>query len=169
MPFNQQMLFPVELTLRTTDEGIRMFAGPVREIETIHGRRHTWKPTTLKPGENLLSGIEGELFHIRAEFSPADGRQFGFVIRGEPVVYDVEKRELSCKGKSAELKPANGRIRIEILVDRTSIEIFGNGGRVYMPIGTILPDDNRTLELFSKDGSTGIDSLELYELRPAWE
>jgi sucrose-6-phosphate hydrolase SacC (GH32 family) len=120
-------------------------------------------------GQNLLSGIEGEIFHIRAEFSPADGRQLGFVIRGEPVVYDVEKKEISCKGKSAELKTANGKIRLEILVDRTSIEIFGNDGRVYMPIGTILPDDNRTLELFSKDGSTGIDSLEIYELCPAWE
>jgi sucrose-6-phosphate hydrolase SacC (GH32 family) len=169
MPFNQQMLFPVELTLRTTDEGIRMFAGPVREIETIHGERHTWKAKSLRPGENLLSGIEGEQFHIRAEFSPADGRQFGFVIRGEPVVYDVEKKEISCKGKSTELKTVNGKIRLEILVDRTSIEVFGNDGRVYMPIGTILPDDNRTLELFSKDGSTGIDLLELYELRSAWE
>ena len=38
-----------------------------------------------------------------------------------------------------------------------------------MPIGTILPDDNRTLELFSNDGSTGIESLELYELRSAWK
>ncbi len=169
MPFNQQMLFPVELTLRTTDEGIRMFAEPVREIETIHGRRHTWKPTILKPGENLLSGITGELFHICAQFTPGDAPEFGFVIRGEPVVYNVEKKELSCKGKSAELKPADGKIRLEILVDRTSIEIFGNDGRGYMPMGTILPDDNRTLELFSKNGSTGIDSLEVYELRSAWK
>ena len=169
MPFNQQMLFPVELTLRTTDEGIRMFAEPVREIETIHGKRHAWKPTTLKPGENLLSGITGELFHICAQFTLGDAPEFGFVIRGEPVVYNVENKEISCKGKSAELKTANGKIRLEILVDRTSIEIFGNDGRVYMPIGTILPDDNRTLELFSKDGSTGIDSLEIHELCSAWK
>ncbi len=67
------------------------------------------------------------------------------------------------------MKPVDGKIRLEILVDRTSIEIFGNDGRVYMPIGTILPDDNRTLELFSKDGGSGIDSLEVYELRPAWK
>jgi len=41
MPFNQCILFPVELTLQTTDEGIRMFAEPVREIENIHGSKHT--------------------------------------------------------------------------------------------------------------------------------
>ena len=38
MPFNQQMTFPCELTLRTTADGIRMFRKPVREIETIHQR-----------------------------------------------------------------------------------------------------------------------------------
>ncbi len=169
MPFNQQMLFPVELTLRTTDEGIRMFAEPAREIENIHGKRHAPKVKTLKAGENPLSRIKGDLFHILAEFTPGDAAEFGFVIRGTPVVYNAEKKQLSCKGRTAELKPTDGKIRLEILVDRTTIEIFANDGGVYMPIGGILPDDNKTLELFSKDGSTKVDSLEIYELRSAWE
>lgn len=169
MPFNQQMLFPVSLTLRTTDEGIRMFAEPVREIEKIHGKKRSWKAETLAPKQNLLSGIEDDLFHIIAEFNVGDAAEFGFIIRGTPVVYNVEKNEISCNGKSAKLKPADGKIRLEILVDRTSIEIFCNNGRVYMPIGGILPEDNRTIEIFTKAGSTKIDSLELYELRSAWE
>ncbi|MBN2269069.1 MAG: GH32 C-terminal domain-containing protein [Sedimentisphaerales bacterium] len=168
MPFNQQMLFPVSLSLQTTDEGIRMFAEPVREIEKIHGRKRSWKAETLKPGQNLFSGIEGDLFHIIAEFSVGERGEFGFVIRGTPVVYNVEKNEISCKGKGSKLMPAEGRIRLEILVDRTSIEIFGNDGRVYMPIGGILAEDNKTLEIFTKAGSTVIESLEVYEVRSAW-
>ena len=145
-----------------------MFAEPVKEIKNIHGRKHTWQNQTLKPGENLLSGIEAELSHIIAEFTIGDGAEFGFVIRGVPVVYNLAERTLCCKGKSAELKPAGGRIRLEILVDRTSVEIFGNSGRVYMPIGVILPEENKTLEIFSKAGKTGLDLLEVYELRSAW-
>ena len=34
MPFNQMMLFPCDLTLRTTAEGVRLFCEPVKEIET---------------------------------------------------------------------------------------------------------------------------------------
>ena len=49
MPFNQQMLFAVELTLHTTDEGLRMFAYPVEEIEKIHGKEHSWTNVELKP------------------------------------------------------------------------------------------------------------------------
>ncbi len=38
MPFNQMMTFPVSLSLRTTEDGLRMFAYPVEEIEKIHGK-----------------------------------------------------------------------------------------------------------------------------------
>lgn len=168
MPFNQQMLFPVNLTLRTTDEGVRMFAEPVEEIEKIHGKKKAWKSETLEPEQNLLEDIEGDLFHIIAEFGVGEQSEFGFAIRGTPVTYNVEKAQISCKGKNAALKPEDGKIRLEILVDRTSIEIFGNSGRVYMPIGGILPEDNMTLETFTKGGSTVIDSLTVYKLRSAW-
>jgi fructan beta-fructosidase len=169
MPFNQCMLFPVVLTLRTTEEGIRMFAVPVKEIETIHGRKHAWKDRALKEGENPLAGITGELFDIRAELQVTGASEVGFTIRGTPVVYDVKKAEMSCKRRKAPLKPTGGKIRLQILVDRTSIEIFANDGRVYMPIGGILPDDNRTLAVFAKGGAARLGSLEVYELRSAWE
>ncbi len=168
MPFNQQMLFPVSLTLRTTDEGIRMFAEPVREIENIHGKKYAWKDTDLKPDENLLSKITGDLFRIRADFKPGAASDFGFVIRGETVNYNLEKQEISCKGRTAKLAPANGIIRLEILVDRTSIEIFGNNGRVYMPIGVVLAENVESLEIFTKGAETKLDSLEVYKLRSAW-
>jgi len=168
MPFNQCMLFPCELTLRTTDEGIRMFYEPVREIEKIHGKRQAWKDVALRPEENPLAGISGDLFHIRARFKPGDAKEIRFVIRGIPVVYDIGKQELSCLKKTAPLKPADGRIRLEILVDRTSIEIFANDGRVYMPIGVIPADGDRSLQVLSTGGETRIDALEVYELRSAW-
>lgn len=82
MPFNQQILFPVELTLHTTDEGLRMFAYPVAEIEGIHGTERAWTDVKLKPGQNILSNLEGELFDIDAEFEVGDADEFGFRING---------------------------------------------------------------------------------------
>ena len=168
MPFNQMMLFPVTLTLRTTEEGPRMFARPVREIEKLHKKQWRWKNKTLKPGENLLSDVSGELFHIRAELQVGDIREIGFIVRDIPVVYNVRKQELSCQKKTAPLQPVDGKISIELLVDRTSIEIFGNDGRVYMPIGVILADNSKSLEIFTKGGNAEVKSLEVYELHLAW-
>jgi len=168
MPFNQMMLFPVTLTLRSTEEGPRMFAEPVREIASLHGRKRQWKNETLRPGDNLLSGLSGELVHIRADLRPAGSAETGFVIRGVPVTYNVAKQELSCQKNKATLKPADGRIRLEILVDRTSIEIFGNDGRVYMPMGMILADNPKAFEIFTKGGNTEVESLDVVRLRSAW-
>ncbi|MHC4331200.1 MAG: GH32 C-terminal domain-containing protein, partial [Planctomycetota bacterium] len=169
MPFNQMMLFPVTLILHTTEEGPRMFAEPVREIEGLHKHTRQWKNKTLKPGDNLLSDLSGELFHIRAKLQVNNAHETGFVIRDVSVVYDVEKQQLSCQGKTAPLKPVDGRIRLELLVDRTSIEIFGNDGRMYMPMGVILADNSKSLEIFTKGGATKVESLDVYELRSAWQ
>ena len=169
MPFNQCMLFPVELTLHTTEEGIRMFAEPVREIRTLYEKKHSWQGKTIKPGENLLEGIKGELFHIQAEFSPADAEEFGFVIRGLPLTYNVKENLIACKNRKARLKPRDGKIRLEILVDKNSVEIFGNNGSMYMPIGQILPEDNKSIELFTKGGKTQVEGIEVYELNSAWK
>jgi len=169
MPFNQMMLFPVTLTLHTTEEGPRMFAEPIREIEKLHKRQWRRKNKIIKPGDNLLSDVSGELFHISAELKVGDARQTGFVIRDIPVVYDVQKQQISCQNKRASLKPVDGTIQLELLVDRTSIEIFGNAGRVYMPIGVILDDNSKSLEIFTKGGNTEVKSLEVFELNPAWK
>lgn len=116
----------------------------------------------------MLSGISSELVHIFADLRPNSASEIGFVIRGIPVTYDTEKQELSCQGKKATLEPVNDRIKLELLVDRTSIEIFANKGRVYMPMGVILVDNPKSLEIFTKGGSTEVESLEVFQLRSAW-
>ncbi len=168
MPFNQSMTFPVELTLRTTEQGVRMFAEPVGELRTLHVSGNTWKDVALRPGQNLLDKIEGELFHIVAEFAVGAAGQFGVVVRGTTITYDTQKRQLQCRDKTADLAPVDGCIRLEILVDRTIIEIFANDGRIYMPMGGILPEDNRSLEVFTKSGETVVRSLVVNELESIW-
>jgi len=169
MPFNQMMLFPVTLSLRTTEEGPRMFARPIREIERLYKRKWQWENKIIKPGDNLLSELSGELFHILVELQVNDDvQETGFVIRDIPVVYNVQQQELSCQKKTSPLIRVYDKIRLELLVDRTSIEIYGNDGRIYMPMGVILADNSKSLEIFSKGGNAEVKSLEVYELRSVW-
>jgi len=59
MPFNQMMLFPVTLTLRTTEEGPRMFAEPVREMEKLHKKQWQWKNEIIKQIVSYSCRAEG--------------------------------------------------------------------------------------------------------------
>lgn len=168
MPFNQQLLFPVVLTLRTTDEGLRMFADPVKEIESIHAKGHTLTDVDLTPGQNILPDVKGELFDIDAEFGISNAEAFGFRINGYFLTYNIDKNELSCNGEKAKLKPMGGRIRLRILVDRASIEIFANDGLVYMPMRAIPKEGQAGIEVFSKGGNTKLRNLEIHELNSIW-
>ncbi len=115
-----------------------------------------------------MSKLSGEMFHIKARFLVGDAKEFGFMIRGTRVTYNPGKAQLTCRGKKAALEPVNGKIDLELLVDRNSIEIFANGGRLYMPIGGILPEDDKSIKLFSEGGTTDIETLDVWELRSIW-
>ena len=131
MPFNQMMTFPVELTLRTTGGGPRLFVNPVKEIEVLHDRSHVWENETLVDGgESLLADTSGDLFRIRGEIEIGDAEEVGFVIRGLPVLYSATKREITCGKAVGALRPVEGRVRLEVLVDRALVELFGNDGEI---------------------------------------
>jgi len=170
MPFNQQMSFPVEMTLRTLPEGVRLCRRPVREIEKIRAKEQTWENVTLNPGDDLLSGVKGELFDIRAEIEPA-GASFEISVGGRPVRWDPARDELVCPGFPkwrGPLRLIDGRVRIQILVDRTSFEVFGNDGEASMTYFWV-PDKNRPiLSMTAAGGAVTVHSLEVHELRSAW-
>jgi len=179
MPFNQMMTFPVSLTLHSTDEGLRMFAYPVEEIENIHGKKHQWKHKDLKPGQNLLEDVKGNLFDINAEIVLDDAEEVGFEINGFRVSYNVEDKQLIAgKGEegdefssgetTAELAPVDGKIDLRILVDRPSIEIYANNGRIYMPMQAVRDLDNKSLKIYSKGGNAHIEELTIYEIESIW-
>ena len=168
MPFNQQMSFPVELTLRTFPEGIRLCRRPVKEIERLHGKAHVWKNQELNSQTSLIPEAAGELFDIRAEIEPGDASAFGLRIRGHDLRYDAADKSITCLGKTAALESASSRLELRILVDRTSLEVFGNGGKMSMS-SCFLPeaaDDN--LVFYAEDGAVQIISLTVHELQSAW-
>jgi len=168
MPFNQMMTFPCELTLRSTSEGPRLCFQPVKELNRLHAARHTWSGLTLGIGTNMLAGIRGDLFDLRAQFAVGNTGEVRLVIRGVPVVYDPAKQELVCHERRNPLPPINGKVRLQVLVDRTSLEIFGNDGLLYMPMaGKFIPDDH-SLALMVTDNAIRCDSLEVNELKSIW-
>jgi len=169
MPFNQMMDFPVVLTLHSTDDGPRMFAYPVEEIEKLYGKEHQWKDIEIEPGDNPLSDIQGELFDIEVEFEVGDAEELGLVVRGVPVVYNVEDKRLVFGESRAPLRADDGKISLRCIVDRTSIEIFANNGRIYMPCRFRPQDNDKTLGVFAKGGQAKLTSLEVRELESIWK
>lgn len=168
MPFNQMMCFPCELTLRTTPDGIRLHFQPVKEVSLLHAKSHRVPVQPLKSGDNPLADVHGELFDIRAELELSGATEVGLRVRGTAITYDAKTQELVCLNRRAPLKLADGRIRLQILADRTSLEIFAADGLVFMPMAVTPKDDDRSLSVFARGGTAMLHSVEVHELRSIW-
>ena len=81
-------------------------------------------------GRTALAGPAGNLLEINAVAEVGDKGVFTLNVRGTPVGYDAAKGVLSCGDVSAPLAPEGSMVRLRILLDRGSIEVFGNDGRV---------------------------------------
>jgi sucrose-6-phosphate hydrolase SacC (GH32 family) len=172
MPFNQMMCFPCTLTLHPAAAGPRLRWWPVAELTRLHAREHTVSPLPqpLAPGANPLASapIGGELFDIEAEFEVGDATTVGLRVRGTEVAYDAGKRTLRCLDRDAPLVPEEGRVRLRILSDRTSLEIFGAEGMIYMPMAVIPRDDDRSVAVFARGGTATLRALVVHELNSIW-
>lgn len=171
MPFNQMMCFPCELTLHTTPDGIRMYWQPVREIENIREVTLSRPTRPLKEGDNPLSDFHAELADLSGDFVLGQATEVGFRIRGIEIRYDVKARELICGDRKATLAqprgPDVGHVRLRVLIDRTSLEIFANDGAVYMPMSAVPTGDDRSLAVYARGAGAAVE-LKAHELKSIW-
>ncbi len=161
MPFNQQMSFPCELRLRKFSDGLRVCRTPVREIASLRGREHRWRNLRVKPGANPLAELRGDLFEIEAEMEAQD---IEFTIRGQAL--RIAAGKISCLGTTADLGPVQGRLSLQVLIDRSSVEVFANQGRVSLSNCFLPQPENKSLAVSSPTAAR-LASLTVRELRPA--
>jgi sucrose-6-phosphate hydrolase SacC (GH32 family) len=168
MPFNQQMGFPRELSLRTTADGPRLRSWPVAEIAQLYAKTHSLRDRTIQPAENAFPNISHDLLDIDLELDLQQAAEVRLTLRGTPLVFDVRQRTLKLLGRTAPLTPVDGRLALRLLLDRTSIEIFANQGEVNLS-GVFFPNPaNKAIALTVAGGPARIHRLEIRELRSIW-
>lgn len=176
MPFNQQFSVARELTLRTTPEGIRLYGNPVAEIEKLHGQKHSWSDMTIVKEENPLAALKGDLYHIVVEFDveKSSTETFGFNLKGFDISYHIGSNMLTTHRPGDDAKsevkllPEGGKIRMELLLDRGSVELYANDGLVPMAFFYLPEEENTTLSLECSNGALYLNSMDVYEMNSIW-
>ncbi|HIJ69911.1 MAG TPA: 2,6-beta-D-fructofuranosidase [Planctomycetes bacterium] len=189
MPFNCVMTFPTELTLRTTPNGIRMFNEPVEEIKKLHKKTYRPGNVTVREANRLLRKIDTELLHIKFELENLSAINYGIQIDDAVIKYDLKdnnftytklrgRRDHEHQGAEFELEPfkskylpdlASNIISYEIILDRTSLEVFIDKGRYTIVLPRTLNPVNKAVQfMVGEDGVIKINGLEVYELESIW-
>jgi sucrose-6-phosphate hydrolase SacC (GH32 family) len=163
MPFNQQMGIPVELSLRTTPAGVRLCKWPVKEVETLVARERDLGKVTGKAAlvEGAVDGLD-----LEVAFEAKEGAGVAFELGGAKVAWKGGK--LTVGSSVAELKGVAGpKVRLRMLVDRTSVEVFQDGGVVTVS-NCFLPKGERRAEVVVDEG-VEVSALKVRELKSVWK
>jgi sucrose-6-phosphate hydrolase SacC (GH32 family) len=110
--------------------------------------------------------LGAETLDVDAEFEPDAKGEITFTIRGNTFTWVADK--FTGLDRSMPLAPVNGRLKLRLLVDRTSIEVFGNDGAVAMS-SCFLPKGAHQATTLSVNGSYArCVSFRPQELKSAW-
>jgi sucrose-6-phosphate hydrolase SacC (GH32 family) len=165
MAFNQMMLFPCELTLRTTPEGIRLFCEPVKEIENLHQKSFSWSNLTTDEANEKLKEVKGDLFHVKMDAEIVHGLGLELFYRGNPVVYfDGNFNRFNGAPYICD-KPGIFRFSIEVIIDRTSVEAYIGKGKLFISEQL---KDKKSDDGLSLKGNLRINTIEVHELKSIW-
>ena len=183
-PYNQHFSFPHRNTLRTTVDGIRMFAEPIEEIATLHGETHTIAAQPMEDGVVKSSSVNGRLFDIRTEFEVGTAKAIELSFGRVTITYDAVGGMLFLNETGSLLKdgiplqPVNGRINLQILVDNSFLEVIGNHGRVYLTESycscarfSLEHNDQGAVDKLSiqaRGGRAELNAFHAHEMRSIW-
>jgi fructan beta-fructosidase len=181
LPYNQQMSFPCDLGLRTTSDGIRVFASPVSEIASLVTHTDSRNNVTLRENENLLNDIKPlDLVDLEIHFDPGSATRLVFDFPRVTLTYDTVKKSLQQTGVRDDGKPeivtvfenlplTDHSIKLRFLVDRLSVEAYACDGEQFQA-RYFSPQNGRDGQsIHTIGGEAKIKSLEVRELGSVWE
>ncbi len=170
-PWRGQMTIPRKLSLRSTPEGIRLFQAPIDALQKI---RVSSSEQTDAHSFELRSSIPlGTAQEVGWKILAVDGSSttVGYDRQSGKVFVDRTHSGLTGFSKDfparteALLSPTGDILRLDILVDRCSVEVFADNGRIAMTNLVFPPPGARGVEMYSKGGKPGTATMKLWELK----
>ncbi len=168
-PWRGQMTIPRRLALKTYPEGIRLTQQPVEALAQYRGPRESWQGERRKsPGDafELHATIAlGRAAEAAVKLLANDGT-FTLIgynrTRGELFVDRTHSGNAGFSKDfpartSAPLALKNEPLELDVLVDRSSVEVFAQGGRVTMTNLVFPPREADQIEFQSPGGTVKAD------------
>ena len=183
-PWRGSVSLPRELSLTTVGEAVTLIQQPPAELHALDQVADglSMAPFDLN-GIRMFSG--GQRYRVEVTFEAVDAREFGLdLLVGVGQVtrlrYHIDRGQLSLdrtrSGEtdfaasfasidSAPVRLRSGAVRLQIFVDRTSVEVFAQDGAVCLT-QQVFPAENSTgFGICSLGGSTRVKDLEWMPLK----
>jgi fructan beta-fructosidase len=185
-PWRGQMTFPRTLGLLQTTDGVRLTQAPVHEIESVRNEHVQLRNARWADAEALLAHRNWpDTVEILAELKLQGAQDVGFELRKGPshetrVGYNAKQNvtyiDRTRSGNAVvsaqfparhegPVKIPNGVIQLHILLDRSSVELFGNDGQVAVTDLIFPRQSDRGLGIYAAGNPPLVISLDVWNLK----
>ncbi|RZM23183.1 MAG: 2,6-beta-D-fructofuranosidase [Pedobacter sp.] len=169
MAFNNMMLLPTELTLRSTKNGPRLFSEPVKETAQLFEPAKQW--SNLKSddaNQKLKEFYNADRLRIKTTIKLSHATEAGFNFFAQRIIgYDMNFNMLNGMFYSPK-DITSMELTADIYIDRTSIEVFIDGG-AYSYSMERKPDRNNKEGLHFWGNNIDIKNLEVFTVKSIWK
>ncbi|QGQ96061.1 glycoside hydrolase family 32 protein [Paenibacillus psychroresistens] len=182
------MTLPRELSLISSDFGVSLIQKPVLELSTIQKDISIYQEQTIESNTPVSFSLSHSLIEINVELERVSSSNFGITLQHSDsektiISYDSQLEKLfvdrTNAGESgfspsfstiqeAPMKMLAGRIKLQIFLDSSSVEVFANDGKVVFTCLIFPSEPCQKIVLFSDEGTTRLASLKLTELDSIW-
>ncbi len=184
--FRGAMSLPRELRLSKSATGYELRQRPVQELKSLLGPAFQWAGFDQGALNQSLTdnGFSGDTYQLTLDLEATKAEAGVRLCRNtdqETVVgYDPVRQLLyvdrtrsgdvafarDFPGRfAAPVKPQNGRVSLQIWVDRSSVEVFANDGQVTLTNQIFPSPDSRGIQFFGD----GLRSASIRPIEPIWK
>jgi fructan beta-fructosidase len=164
MPFNQAFSLPIELTLRTAKAGVRLFAEPIKELETLRDKADLIGGQ-VTPDKPLRAAVAGQLLDIVATVEPGTAKEVRLTFGANTLTYNVAEQKLD----GMPLPLTDKAFTVRVVVDRPLYEVAGGNGAVYKTAAR--KDGGKPFEaviVSAVGGTATVKALTVYPMKSIW-
>lgn len=167
--FNQSMSIPMELKLKTTSSGIRLFREPVVELQKLReDNYHIDRSNIHLETPNQLQHFTAEVAELNLLLRPNSAKNIQINVRGLVMNYNVATEEMVIDNVRAIVPLRDEKLMLRLFVDRTGLELFAQNGEIYMPINYNFDHNNLQYEIGVLNGQAILEKADLYTLKSIW-
>lgn len=189
-PWRSAQSVPRSIHLETIDGNIKVVQRPVEELQSLRENHTQVENITVTEGIHSLDdhGLSGKAYEFIAEFNPENADVVGFSLRSgdneETLVgYDADAGtvfvdrtnsgeddfyEGFAQRNDAPVNLKDGKIKLHVFVDWSSVEVFVNDGETVIT-NRIFPDpDSQGISMFAEGGEASIENLDFWTLSSIW-
>jgi sucrose-6-phosphate hydrolase SacC (GH32 family) len=165
--FCGQMSIPMELSLERDEDGYRLAAMPVGELESIYKSTNRYRGLAL--GEKNIP-LADAAHWLRMQGKILEKGVLTATLFGRELRIDFAENRICADGAECPLSVTGGALDLILIVDRHGVEIFADGGRVYMScLSEEMFMDRNLLSLDLRcDEPYALDLLEIHAIESIW-